>query len=187
MAYEAGAFPGSPFSAAAMTTLAPYNIENLKIDAFDVVLNRPKVAAYRAPGAPSSAFACECVIDELAEKCGIDPLDFRIMNGAHEGTQQPAGRHLSASVVSKPAKRSVTANTTARNSPAPIGDAVWPRAFGLMPATNPQPPSISIPTARVSVVTGSVDIGGSRASMAMVAAEVLGCDINDVRPSDRRH
>src|ERR1700761_5967073 len=47
MAYEAGAFPGSPFSAAAMTTLGPYDIENLKIDAFDVVVNRPKVAAYR--------------------------------------------------------------------------------------------------------------------------------------------
>src|SRR5216683_1732375 len=91
MAYEAGAFPGSPFAGGAMTTLGPYDIENLKIDAFDVVLNRPKVAAYRAPGAPSSAFACETVIDELAEKCGIDPVDFRIMNGAREGTAQPAG------------------------------------------------------------------------------------------------
>ncbi|MGH7918181.1 MAG: xanthine dehydrogenase family protein molybdopterin-binding subunit, partial [Candidatus Binataceae bacterium] len=91
MAYEAGAFPGSPFAPGAMTTLGPYQVPNLKIDSFDVVVNRPKVAAYRAPGAPSSAFACESIIDELAEKSGIDPLDFRIMNGSREGTPQPAG------------------------------------------------------------------------------------------------
>src|SRR6185437_8712930 len=91
MAFEAGAFPGSPFAGAAMTTLACYDIPNFRIDSLDVVLNRPKVAAYRAPGAPSSAFACESVIDELARRCAIDPLEFRIMNGSREGTQQPAG------------------------------------------------------------------------------------------------
>ena len=82
MAYEAGAFPGSPVGAGAMTILAPYAIENLLIDAYDVVVNRPKSAAYRAPGATNAGFAAETVIDELAEKCGIDPLDIRIMNGA---------------------------------------------------------------------------------------------------------
>ena len=91
LAYEAGAFPGSPFAPGAMCTLGPYVVENLRIDSFDVVVNRPKVAAYRAPGSPASAFACETVIDELAEKCGIDPLEFRLRNGAHEGTPQPAG------------------------------------------------------------------------------------------------
>ena len=56
---------------------APYNIDNFLIDAYDVVVNRPKTAAYRAPGATNAAFASETVIDELAEKCGIDPIDFR--------------------------------------------------------------------------------------------------------------
>ncbi len=91
MAYEAGAYPGSPCGGAAMTTLGPYNVANLKIDAYDVVVNKPKVGAYRAPGAPTSAFACESVLDELAEKCGIDPLALRLLNAAHEGTPQPAG------------------------------------------------------------------------------------------------
>jgi CO/xanthine dehydrogenase Mo-binding subunit len=91
MAYEAGAFPGSPFAPGAMTTLGPYTIENLLIDAFDVVVNRPKVAAYRAPGSPASAFACECVVNELAEKCGLDPIEFRLRNASREGTPQPAG------------------------------------------------------------------------------------------------
>src|SRR6202035_5274265 len=90
MAYEAGGFPGSPFAPGAMCCTGPYNIPNLLIDSFDVLVNRPKVVAYRAPGSPSSAFACESLLDELALRCGIDPLDMRILNGAHEGTPQPA-------------------------------------------------------------------------------------------------
>src|SRR5271170_6317207 len=86
MAYEAGAFPGSPFAPGAMCTLGPYEIDNLKIDSYDVVCNRPKVAAYRAPGSPASAFATESVLDELALQCGVDPLEFRLRNAAHEGT-----------------------------------------------------------------------------------------------------
>jgi xanthine dehydrogenase molybdenum-binding subunit len=183
MAYEAGAFPGSPFSAGAMTTLAPYNIENLQIDALDVVVNRPKVAAYRAPGAPSSAFACESVIDELAEKCGIDPLDFRILNGAREGTPQPAGpkyKRIGFLETCEALRNSdhYRSQLTGRNRGRGVASGFWFNAGNQSSAT------VNIHTdGTVSVVTGSVDIGGSRASMAMVAAEVLGCDINDVRPS----
>src|SRR5208337_3571287 len=77
MAYEAGGFPGSPVGAGAMTVISSYNIPHFVIDAYDVVVNRPKTAAYRAPGASNAAFASETIIDELAEKCAIDPLDFR--------------------------------------------------------------------------------------------------------------
>ena len=91
MAYEAGAFPGSPVGAGAMCIIAPYTIENFVIDAYDVVVNRPKTAAYRAPGATNAAFASETIIDELAEKCGIDPIDFRLMNAVKEGAAQVVG------------------------------------------------------------------------------------------------
>jgi xanthine dehydrogenase molybdenum-binding subunit len=182
MAYEAGAFPGSPFAAGAMTTLGPYDIENLKIDAFDVVLNRPKVAAYRAPGAPSSAFACESAIDELAEKCGIDPLDFRILNGAREGTAQPAGpkyKRIGFLETCEALKNSdhYRSKLKGRNRGRGVASGFWFNGGNQSSAT------VNIhPDGSVSVVTGSVDIGGSRASMAMIAAEVLCCDINDVRP-----
>jgi xanthine dehydrogenase molybdenum-binding subunit len=182
MAYEAGAFPGSPFAGGAMTTLGPYNIENLKIDALDVVLNRPKVAAYRAPGAPSSAFACESVIDELAEKCGIDPVDFRIMNGAREGTAQPAGpkyKRIGFLETCEALKNSEHYRSIleGKNRGRGVASGFWFNAGNQSSAT------VNIhPDGSVSVVTGSVDIGGSRASMAMIAAEVLDCDIKDVRP-----
>jgi xanthine dehydrogenase molybdenum-binding subunit len=182
MAYEAGAFPGSPFAAAAMTTLGPYEIENLKIDAFDVVLNRPKVAAYRAPGAPSSAFACESAIDELAEKCGIDPIAFRIMNGAREGTAQPAGpkyKRIGFIETCEALKNSdhYRSKLEGVNRGRGVASGFWFNGGNQSSAT------VNIhPDGSVSVVTGSVDIGGSRAAMAMIAAEVLCCDINDVRP-----
>src|SRR3984957_11622295 len=56
------------FGAGAMCIIAPYTVENFVIDAYDVVVNRPKTAAYRAPGATNAAFASETIIDELAEK-----------------------------------------------------------------------------------------------------------------------
>ncbi len=182
MAFEAGAFPGSPFGGAAMTTLACYDIPNFKIDAFDVVLNRPKVAAYRAPGAPSSAFACESVIDELAGKCGIDPLDFRIMNGSHEGTLQPAGpkfKRIGFIETCQALKNSehYQSRLQGQYRGRGVASGFWFNAGNQSSAT------VNIhDDGSVSVVTGSVDIGGSRAVMAMVAAEVLGCDVRNVRP-----
>ena len=47
--FEAGAYPGSPVGAAANCIFSPYDIENIKIDAYDVVDNKPKTTAYRAP------------------------------------------------------------------------------------------------------------------------------------------
>ena len=52
-AFEAGAYPGSPVGAGAMCALAPYIVENGVVEGFDVVVNKPKVAAYRGPGAPT--------------------------------------------------------------------------------------------------------------------------------------
>ena len=89
--YEAGAFPGSPVGAASMCIFSPYNVENILIDGYDVVNNKPKTTAYRAPGAPGAAFAAETVVDELCEKLSIDPLEFRIVNGAKEGTRRANG------------------------------------------------------------------------------------------------
>jgi xanthine dehydrogenase molybdenum-binding subunit len=182
MAYEAGAYPGAPCGGAAMTTLGPYDVANLKIDAYDVVLNKPKVGAYRAPGAPTSAFACESIIDELAEKCGIEPLAFRLLNAAHEGTPQPAGppyKRIGFVETCEAIKNSdhFRSELIGPNRGRGVASGYW-RNNGLQSSA-----TVNIHTdGSVSVVTGSVDIGGSRAVMAMIVAEVLGLDVNEVRP-----
>lgn len=182
MAYEAGAFPGSPFAPGAMTTLGPYHIDNLLIDTYDVVVNRPKVAAYRAPGAPPSAFACESVINELADKCGIDPIDFRLRNAVREGSPQPAGppykkiglvETLEAMRDSKHYRSELAGANRGRG----VASGFWFNG-GLQSSAD-----VNVHLdGTISVVTGSVDIGGSRAAMAMIAAEVLGIDVREARP-----
>ena len=91
MKYESGAFPGSSVGGGAACIFSPYDIENVVIDAYDVIDNKPKTAAYRAPGAPGAAFAAETVLDEIAQKLSIDPMDLRIVNGAKEGTRRANG------------------------------------------------------------------------------------------------
>src|SRR4029453_18393177 len=87
--YQAGAFQGSPVQPGTMCAYAPYDIEHVHVIGYDVVSNRPKVAAYRAPGAPISEYAVESVVDEIAKKLDIDPIDLRMQNAAHEATQAP--------------------------------------------------------------------------------------------------
>ena len=183
MAYEAGAFPGSPVGAGAMCIIAPYTIENFQIDAYDVVVNRPKTAAYRAPGATNAAFASETVIDELAEKCGIDPIDFRLKN-ARQGRRR-AGRRPSVQahrIDPDLRRRSRTAphyksKLTGKFRGRGVASGFWFNAGMQSSAT------VNIHAdGTASVVTGSPDIGGSRASMAMITAEVLGLAVTDVRP-----
>ncbi|HEY6395375.1 MAG TPA: molybdopterin cofactor-binding domain-containing protein, partial [Candidatus Binataceae bacterium] len=158
------------------------NIENLLIDAYDVVVNRPKTAAYRAPGATNAAFASETVIDELAEQCGIDPLQMRIQNGSREGTPQPVGppfKRIGFIQTCEAIKNSdhYRSKLVGKNRGRGVASGFWFNAGMQSSAT------VNIHTdGTASVVTGSPDIGGSRASMAMITAEVLGLHVNDVRP-----
>jgi len=182
MAYEAGAFPGSPVGAGAMCILAPYTIENLQIDAYDVVVNRPKTAAYRAPGATNAAMAGETVIDEIAERCGIDPIELRVQNGVKEGSPQVVGPPFKAIgfIETLDAIRNsdhYKSKLSGPNQGRGVATGFWFNAGMQSSAT------VNIHTdGTASVVTGSPDIGGSRASMAMITAEVLGIPVTDVRP-----
>src|SRR6201984_3388059 len=92
--FQAGAFPGSPVMNACLCAFAPYNIPNQHTVGYDVVCNRPKSAAYRAPGSPISAFAVESVLDILAKKIGMDPLQLRLKNAARPGTPMIFGPKL---------------------------------------------------------------------------------------------
>ena len=89
--FEAGGYPGSAVGAAMMALIAPYDVKNFRIVGYDVLVNKPKSHAYRAPGAPNAAHASEVVIDEICEQIGMDPLEFRLKNAARKGTKAPYG------------------------------------------------------------------------------------------------
>src|SRR5205807_904147 len=89
--YQSGAFPGSPVQQGCICGLAVYDLPNAEAIGYDVLCNRPKVAAYRAPGAPIGSFAIESCVDELARELGIDPLRMREINGAKDGAKAAHG------------------------------------------------------------------------------------------------
>jgi CO/xanthine dehydrogenase Mo-binding subunit len=181
MKFQAGAFPGSPVGAACMTALSCYTIPAFKITGWDVVTNSPKVAAYRAPGGPIAAFAVESAADDLAAKLGMDPLAFRILNGVTEGAVAPYG----ATLVNIAYLQTLEA---ARNHPHYKAELKPGQGRGVAAGFWFNHGGESTAAVHISedggavVVSSSPDIGGSRASMAMMAAEVLGLPIEKVRP-----
>ena len=183
LAFEAGAYPGSPVGAGAMCVFAPYDVPNALIDGYDVVVNKPKTAAYRAPGAPNAAFAAEQVVDELARELGIDPMEFRLKNAAKEGTRRADGPTF-------PRIGCVEVLEAMRDHPhynAPLQGANRGRGVSVGFWFNvglESSCSIAVNAdGSVTLVEGSTDIGGTRAAIAMQAAEVLGIAAEDVVPT----
>ena len=183
LAMEAGAFPGSPVTMGTQCLFAPYEIENGVVDGYDVLVNKAKVAPYRAPGAPIAAFGGEQVIDEIAGKLGIDPIEFRLRNASKEGTRRIDGPVFP--VVGNVETVEAARATEHYNSPLEglyrgrgVASGFWFN-IGLQSSC-----SISVNgDGTITLVEGSTDIGGTRASIAMQAAEVLGISAEDVHPS----
>ncbi|MCS6772723.1 MAG: xanthine dehydrogenase family protein molybdopterin-binding subunit [Thermoflexales bacterium] len=187
LAYEAGAFPGSPVGAGMGVIFAPYRLENLLIDGYDVVVNKPAAKPYRAPGGTNAAFASETVVDELAEKLGMDPIAFRRINAAKEGDRRADGPVYGR--IGYIETLDAIANHPHYRSPLPAPSAPWCRVgrgvasgFWFNWDGKSSASAIVNPDGTVSYLEGSTDIGGTRASLAMQLAETLGIDYTDVRP-----
>jgi CO/xanthine dehydrogenase Mo-binding subunit len=181
--FEAGAFPGSPVPGGCQCMTAPYNIPNAYIEGYDVLVNRPKSAAYRAPGSPAAAFAMETAIDELCEKLRMDPLEFRLLNSAKEGTRRATGP-----VFPRVGFREVL--QAAKDHPhysAPLEGPYRGRGVASGFWGNGTGPSSAIAIVNsdgtINLVEGSPDIGGTRASVSQQLAEVLCIPVEDVKPS----
>ena len=181
MAFEAGAYAGSPVGAAGMTVIAAYDIPHFLVEGYDVVCNKPRVAAYRAPGAPMAAFAVESVLDELARSIDMDPIDLRLANAAVEGTQASYGpKFPRIGFVETLEAIKEHPNYTAELGPNQgrgVAAGFWFNAGMNSSAT------VHInENGTATVVTGSPDIGGSRQSMALMAAEELGIPYESIKP-----
>ncbi len=187
MAYEAGAYPGSPVGAGAGCIFTPYSIPNVQIDGYDVCVNKPKTNAYRAPGATNAAFATETVVDELCEMIGMDPLEFRVKNGAKEGDRRADGpvhprigcvETTEAALGSEHYRSSIAKSGNGKVRGRGVASGYWFNFNGGRSAI-----SVSInPDGTVNMLEGSTDIGGSRASIAMQLAETIGLEATDIKP-----
>jgi len=181
IALQSGAFPGSPVGPACMCSFACYDIDNIKVIGFDVVSNRPKVAAYRAPGAPIAAWAVESTIDLVAEALRMDPIDLRLKNAARKGTKTHYGPTFNT--IGMVETLEAAKNSPHYKTPVKPGHARGVAAgFWFNVGADSSAAAHVGEDGTVTVISGNPDIGGSRASLALMAAETLGVDYDKVRP-----
>jgi CO/xanthine dehydrogenase Mo-binding subunit len=193
IAFEAGGYPGSPIAPGCMCVFACYDIPNARVNGYDVVLNKPATRAYRAPGSTHVALATESVVDEICEKLGMDPLEFRLKNASKEGTRRVDGVTFSRIGMQEtleaiknsehwetPLEKSGTRENGLVRVKRGRGTATgfWFNA-GLKSSVT----ATVNPDGTVALVEGSTDIGGSRTSIAMQLAETLGIAAEDVNPT----
>ena len=183
MIFEAGAIPGSPVAGAANCMYAPYDIPNARVEGIDVVVNKPKTLSYRAPGAPSGAFAVEQMIDEFCEQLGMDPIEFRLKNAAQTGTRRVNG----VATVNMDFERTLETARATEHWQTPLTGKYRGRGVAAGFWGNATGPASSIaglmPDGSVTYIEGSVDIGGTRTTSAMQFAEAMGMAVENIRPS----
>ncbi len=158
-----------------------YDIANVDVVGYDVVSNRPKVAAYRAPGAPISSWAVECALDDLARRLDLDPIALREKNAVRNGSKThygPSFRDIGfletlAAARNSDHYRSKLGPNRGRGVACGFWFNIGGESSGAVHINE---------DGTASVVSGNPDIGGSRAAMAMMAAEVLGIPVEKVRP-----
>ncbi|MFV0296185.1 MAG: xanthine dehydrogenase family protein molybdopterin-binding subunit [Hyphomicrobiaceae bacterium] len=179
--YQAGAFQGSPVQPGAMCAFAPYDLANVKLVGFDVLSNRPKVAAYRAPGGPISEYAVESVVDEIADKLGMCPIALRLKNAAKEGTKAAYGPKFGPIGMVECLEAAKDSDhwkaPLGKNQGRGIAAGFW---FNIGGETTVNMQLNEDGT--VTLMAGTPDIGGLRASLAMMASEELRIPYEKIRP-----
>ncbi len=183
VAFEAGAYPGSPVGMGCMCLFACYDLPNGRVDGFDVCLNKPRTNAYRAPGSTQVAYAVESVVDELCEKIGMDPAEFRLKNAAKEGTRRVDGPVYQRIGMYE----TVEAIKNTEHYKTPLKSKYQGRGIATGYWFNAGMKSSVTATVNedgtVSLIEGSTDIGGTRTTIAMQFAETLGITAEAVTPS----
>ena len=167
---------------AANRIVGPYRIPNVKIDCLAVYTNTVPASSYRGLGGAQVTFPAESQIDELAEKLGCDPVEFRLKNLAHRGELiNPTHRPIDAEVADDVCEAARSLNW---EQPLPPGRsrAVCCSASdaGAHPVTLAMVQVYS--DGSVSVMSGSTEIGqGSHTVLAQIAAEEMGVPFEKVR------
>ena len=178
---QGGAFPGmAPTGMALECAFANYQLPAVHHTGYDVLSNRPKSAAYRAPGSPMAAFAVESLVDEMCRELKLDPIEVRLLNGSREGSKSsfgPTFRKIGLIETLEAAKSHPNLKIElGPNQGRGIASGFWMNHGGET--------SISMALGEDGTVTlsiGTPDIGGSRASMALMVSETLGIPYEDVR------
>jgi CO/xanthine dehydrogenase Mo-binding subunit len=179
---DTGGLPGTPTTLLMQASAALYQCPSLSLEGLDILTNKPRTEAYRGPGGIQAAFAMEQAIDELALALAIDPLELRLRNAAVTGSQMPIGTPFPSIGLTTILER-VSAHPCWRE---PLAPGAYPRGRGLAlgywrGTSMTSAAHVTIGSdGRAMVTMGTIDLTGTRTTMAQVAADELGLPIRDV-------
>jgi CO/xanthine dehydrogenase Mo-binding subunit len=165
-----------------------YACDNVRTVQYPAKLNLPPMAAFRAPGFVEGTFALECLLDELAAKLDLDPLELRRRNYA--GSDRVDDRPFSSKNLEECYRRAEP-HWAKRDEVRARSAGPWKHGIGLASQIwygGGGPPSYAWirvgADGRAQVVTAMQDIGtGTRTAMAQIAAEELGIPFEHVQVS----
>jgi CO/xanthine dehydrogenase Mo-binding subunit len=169
-------------SIAAMLSAGPYRWQAHHLTCYGVSTNRVTFGAYRAPTAPPAAFAVESLIDELAGRLGIDPLELRLRNVLVPGDKTVADREMPVFGARECLERIGEAPLWAKRHSLPEGEGVglaigwWPGGY------EPAAAACRLDSdGNLTVITGVADMTGVQTTFAAIAAEAFGVSPDRVR------
>jgi xanthine dehydrogenase YagR molybdenum-binding subunit len=160
-----------------------YACPNVQTVVYGAKVNTPPMKAFRAPGFVEGTFGLECLMDELAAKLDLDPLELRRKNYADSTNDRPfSSKNLMECY------RRAEEHWARRDEVRASSDDMWKRGVGLASQIwygGGGPPSYAWirvgSDGRATVVTAMQDIGtGTRTAMAQIAAEELGVPLDTV-------
>ena len=160
-----------------------YDCENVRTTLSPAKINTPPMKAFRAPGFVEGTFGLECLLDELAAKLDVDPLELRRLNYANSTDERP----YSSKNLMECYKRAEP-HWQRRNDVRARSEGPWKRGVGLASQVwygGGGPPSYAWvrvgSDGRATVITAMQDIGtGTATAMAQIAAEELGLPLDQV-------
>jgi len=177
-----GASAGFTAGIASLLLGSTYRIPNVSIEAYEVATNKAPAGAYRAPGAPQAYFALESAIDELASRVGRDPIDLRLAHAVTEGDLRTDGKPWPR-VGLRECLSGAQAHPLYR-APRRDGEGTGIAVGGWLGGREPATAACRVePDGRILLQTGVPDITGSATALAMIAAEGLGVDLDEVQVS----
>ncbi|HET9508451.1 MAG TPA: xanthine dehydrogenase family protein molybdopterin-binding subunit, partial [Gaiellaceae bacterium] len=160
----------------------PYRWEAFDVRAYGVQTNRFTFGAYRAPGAPTAAFALESLVDELASMLGLDPIELRLRNAVVEGDLGMSGNPLPTMGAVDVLERIREHPLWSQRDSLPEDEAVGMAAGHWPGGVEPAAAVCRVDSdGTMTVVTSAADMSGVNSGFAVIAAAAFGLSPDKVR------
>ena len=172
----------------------PYTFKNYRAEAVGVHTHNPPSGAFRGFGVPQAAIAQEVLFDELAAKCGMDPLDFRVQNALKNDIKTVCGQVFEQGVGIAACFEALRVpwcealaeakNFNAANKELRRGVGLAAGWYGCGNTSLPNPSTIKSGVRADGTIVlhqGAMDIGqGANTVISQIFAEALGVDVHDL-------